>query len=56
VDFGWRPILGKKIHRCLPWYYSKWSFMSIFDKMGVEWPFIMDERLVHLTHTHISLS
>jgi hypothetical protein len=24
-------------------------FMAIFDKMGVVWPFIIDQRLVHLT-------
>jgi hypothetical protein len=24
-------------------------FMAIFDKMGVVWPFIFDQRLVHLT-------
>jgi hypothetical protein len=25
--------------------------MAIFDKMGDEWPFIMDQRPVPLTHT-----
>jgi hypothetical protein len=30
-------------------YYGKWSFMAIFDKMGVVGPLIIDQRLVHLT-------
>jgi hypothetical protein len=25
------------------------SFMAIFDKNGVVWPLIIDQRLVHLT-------
>jgi len=24
--------------------------MAIFDKMGVVWPLIIDQRLIHLTH------
>jgi hypothetical protein len=24
--------------------------MAIFDKMGLVWPLIIDQRLVHLTH------
>jgi hypothetical protein len=30
-------------------YYWKWSFMAIFDKMGVVGPLIIDQRLVHQT-------
>src|SRR5688500_15154752 len=45
-------------------YYLKWSFMAIFDKMGVVWPLIIDKRIIHLTphmfpdhrsHTWISI-
>jgi hypothetical protein len=29
--------------------------MAIFEKMGVVWPLIIDQRLVHLTPTYVSL-
>jgi hypothetical protein len=32
------------IEKCHSWLFS--------IKMGVEWPFIMDQRLVHLTHIY----
>jgi hypothetical protein len=28
-------------------YYWKWSFMAIFDKMGLVGPLIIDQKLVH---------
>jgi hypothetical protein len=31
------------------WYYWKLSFMLLSTKMGVLWPLIIDQRLVHLT-------
>jgi hypothetical protein len=31
------------------WYYWKLSFMAIFDKNGVVWPLIIDQRLINLT-------
>jgi hypothetical protein len=44
-----RPFPGKKIVGVSLRYYWKWSFMAIFDKNGVAWPLIVDQRLVHLT-------
>jgi hypothetical protein len=49
LDFWWSPFLGQKFVRVSLRYYWKWSFMAIFDKMGVVWPLIIDQRLVHLT-------
>jgi hypothetical protein len=49
LDFWWRPFLGQKFVRVSLRYYWKWSFMAIFDKMGIVWPLIIDQRLVHLT-------
>jgi hypothetical protein len=49
LDFWWRPFLSQKSVRVSLRYYRKWSFMAIFDKMGVLWPFIIDQKLVHLT-------
>jgi hypothetical protein len=30
-------------------YYLKWPFMASFDKNGVVWPLIIDQKLVHPT-------
>src|SRR5688572_3522097 len=49
LDFWWRPFLGQKYVGVILRYYCKWSFMAIFDKMGVVWPLIIDQMLIHLT-------
>jgi hypothetical protein len=42
-------ISWSKIHRCCPSVLLKMVVHAIFEKMGVVWPLINDERLVHLT-------
>jgi hypothetical protein len=47
--FWWRLFLGQKSVGVSLQYYWKWSFMQFSTKMGVVWPLIIDQRLVHLT-------
>jgi hypothetical protein len=47
--FWWRSFLGHKSVGVSLRYYWKWWFMAILTKMGVIWPFFMDQRLQHLT-------
>jgi hypothetical protein len=49
VGFLVETISRSKSVRVSLWYYWKWSFMVFSTKMGVVWPFIIDQRLVHLT-------
>jgi hypothetical protein len=50
LDFWWRPFLGQKSVGVLAFDIIEngrsWLFST---KMGVVWPFIIDQRLVHLT-------
>jgi hypothetical protein len=60
LDFWWWPLLGQKSVGVSVRYYWKGSFMLFSTKMGVVWPSIIDQRLVHLTPhmfpCHTSLS
>jgi hypothetical protein len=49
LDFWWRPFLGQKSVGVSLRYYWKWSFMLFSIKIGVVWPLIVNQRLVHLT-------
>jgi hypothetical protein len=49
LDFLWRPLLGQKSIFLILRYYWKWSFMLFSTKVGVVWPLIIDQRLIHLT-------
>jgi hypothetical protein len=49
LDFWWWPILGQISLGVSHRYYWKLSSMAIFDKNGVVWPLIIDQRLVHVT-------
>jgi hypothetical protein len=49
LDFWWIPFLGHKSLGVRLRYYWKWSFMLFSTKMGVVWPLIIDQRLIHLT-------
>jgi hypothetical protein len=42
-------ITWSKIRRCYPSVLLQMVVHAIFEKMGVVWPLINDERLVHLT-------
>jgi hypothetical protein len=49
LDFWWRPFVGQKsvgVSFGIIENGRSWQFSS---KMGVVWPFIIDQRLVHLT-------
>jgi hypothetical protein len=48
-NFRWRPFLGQTTVGASLWYYWKWSSMLFSTKIGVVWPLIIDQRLVHLT-------
>jgi hypothetical protein len=49
LDFLWRPFLGQKSVGVRLWYYGKLLLILFSIKMGVVWPLIIDQRLVHLT-------
>jgi hypothetical protein len=49
LHFWWRPFLGQKFVGVSLRYYWKLSFMLLSTKIGVVWPLIIDQRLVHLT-------
>jgi hypothetical protein len=49
LDFWWRPFLGQKFIGVSLRYYWKWLFMLFSTKIGVVWPLIINQRLVHLT-------
>jgi hypothetical protein len=49
LDFWWRPFLGQKSVGVSLQFYLKWSFMLFLTKMGVVWPLIIIETLIHLT-------
>jgi hypothetical protein len=49
LDFWWWPFLGQKSVCVSLWYYWKWSVMLFSTKMGVVWPLVIYQRLVHLT-------
>jgi hypothetical protein len=49
LGFWWRAFLGQKSIGVSFWYYWKLSFMLFSTKMGLVWPLIIDQRLVHLT-------
>jgi hypothetical protein len=49
LDFRWRPFLGQKSVGFSLRYYRKCSFMQFSTKMGVMWPLIIDQLLIHLT-------
>jgi hypothetical protein len=46
LDFWWRPFLGQESVGGIIENGRSWLFSS---KMGVVWPLIIDQRLVHLT-------
>jgi hypothetical protein len=49
LDFWWRPFLCQKSLGVSLRYYWKWSFMLFSTKIGVVWPLINNQRLIHLT-------
>jgi hypothetical protein len=49
LDFWWSQFLGQKFVGVILRYYWKWLFMQFLTKMWVEWPLIIDQRLVHFT-------
>jgi hypothetical protein len=49
LDFWWSPFLSEKFVGVSLQYYWKWSFMLFLTKMGLVWPFIIDQRLIPLT-------
>jgi hypothetical protein len=53
LGFMVETISWSKILRVSLRYYWKWSFMLFSTKMGVMWPLIIDQRLVHLAIDHI---
>jgi hypothetical protein len=42
-------IFWSKIRRCLPSVLLEMVVHAVFDKMGVVWPLIIDQRLIHHT-------
>jgi hypothetical protein len=53
LGFMVETISWSKVLRVSLRYYWKWSFMLFSTKMGVMWPLIIDQRLVHLAIDHI---
>jgi hypothetical protein len=54
LDFWWRPFLGQKYVGVSLRYIENGRSWLFSSKMGVVWPFIIDQRLVHLTSHMLS--